>query len=261
MNFKQWIENDQIGKLWASNTPTDYPFIDSEVNKFAEDMCDSLRNAIYAYKILTDQKFGQRTFYGPKNICGNLLNIKSSKYLEIAVGGVTEDRNAIFAMKIMDDDKASIIILNVPMVYDYDDKLLLRSSIIHELRHAADYHEFRSKGGNPKDFSSEHLYEINLELYAKHIHEARAYAEQLRWLMKKLNNKTDVVMALLSGPLGISDSLHQFAQVFLKELTNESYQHHLEPPSIVDTDTQDQVVNLLKKIFEIMRFSNNVRKL
>jgi hypothetical protein len=265
MNFKLWIENEEVSKWWLKNMPQDYPFIEAEVEKFAETISNPVYNAILLFNIISGKKFTLKTVYGPKEICGNLLNIKST-HIEDAGGMITdEDHLQKMMVSIDENDKANLIISIKPMSYTDTDETLLKGIIIHELRHAADYHSYMEKGGDPNRFGSAIFSEIDLVLYAKHIFEARAYAEQLRWLMKKLNNNVDLILKMLKRGLGLPDPLYQFAETFLKELIkqnkNESFQHNIEPPAVVDSDAEDQAVIAMNKIIEIMRFSKNTRKL
>ena len=265
MNFKLWLEDQEIAKWWLKNIPQDYPFIDAEVKNFAGTISNPVYNAILLFNMISGKKFTLKTVYGPKEICGNLLNIKSDHIAD--AGGMITDENNLQKMMVSIDknDKANLIISIKPMTYLESDEMLLKGIIIHELRHAADYHSYMEKGGDPDNFGSAIFSEVDLVLYAKHIFEARAYAEQLKWLMKKLNNNVDLILEMLKRGLGLPDPIYQFAEAFLKELVkqnrNESFQHHIEPPAVIDTDTENQVVNIINKIIEVMRFSKNTRKI
>jgi hypothetical protein len=155
---------------------------------------------------------------------GNLLNTKTGK-LGNAVGIIAWPEKAHFAFELDGEKAGSLEIKHPPVIFDVSDKELLSGIIWHELRHAQDW----SKG----EINYEDIPQFNMGKYARHIMEARAYADQLRRLLQRVGNVQEVMDMLESGSVfGMDERLHDTALhflVMLKGTTNESVASWMAP--------------------------------
>lgn len=158
--------------------------------------------------------------------------------------------------------ESHVMIATTPMIYSKDDKVVLTSIIVHELRHSMDFHEM----GNFKvaDYTRDMgtHYEINMDDYARNIVEARAHVDQIKNLVYTMGGGEEAKKVLKESVLmrtlipEIKQSMIEFIDLIFS--TNESF----ENPAIVmkhEKHEVEQAVDLVQKICESFKFSNFVK--
>lgn len=170
--------------------------------------------------------------------------------------------NAAYGEKTIE---SHVLIAPPPLDYGRDDLALLSSIVVHELRHAHDFHETDGAAAGAVDYYRDkgtHV-EIDMDLYARNILECRAHSDQVRHLIKTMGGgekaKRVLVESVLAGMFipRLRDSMIELVGLLCS--TNESR----EPPAIVakSEDHVSEAVGLVRKICESFKFSRFVRNL
>lgn len=209
MRFRNWFESEEeSGGPWAHEHPWlkrlgNVDYNKSQVNVFVEAMADKDKNAAALYQILVNRSSYSNERYN-KPIADNLL-IHSDQRLKNAIGTVQFPQRGVspFAFIALGDEAGTIKISPPPVIYDEVDKHLLASVVIHELTHAD--HWSKDRRFKPAKIRDE--YGFNYVKYARHWTEARAYSQQLIFLLRTIPNRQTIVDAF-SRPPGIDFYSH-----------------------------------------------------
>lgn len=239
LNFRRWFENldDPIGvqnpqamaKHWQDNLPTEAenaPLNKEAIATFAKYMAEPYTNG----EALADHLLGlevNELRYPDKPISNNLLNV-SDERLQDARGFITNQEDPEFRFFMGGSRMGSLIIQHMPVVYTQQDEILVESIIRHEVGHAADWLDPNYRYVPPSG-----RYKWNATAYAENIHEARRYADQLHYLIRKTGD-VNKVMQMLDGPSSfrLAPALVPVAKAFLKEygLKTENWASTLATP-------------------------------
>lgn len=269
-NFRLWLEAvpelkvhnpGGAADMWMHNLPHDSPQNDTEIWKFSEAMASPRQNAELMAHLMIGIDFHPIMRYGPKKISGNLLNLNSPLLREATGEIVSHPKQMLFGFGVEEPIKGKLIIAAPPVAYTPEDRALLAGIIRHELRHAAD---FVHMGGNGKGMATGELATTDLDGYVNHIMEARAFSDQLRWVLKLMGNNVPLVMDALkkSAFFGMGDTFAKVAQYFLEALVK--HKNEAVVPIVSKAENPDMQVNakkaayLVMKILKIMQFSNLV---
>jgi hypothetical protein len=158
--------------------------------------------------------------------------------------------------------ESHVMISPPPLEYDNEDRAVLASVIVHELRHAMDFHEMgdRMNIDYNKDMGTH--FELNMDDYARNILECRAHVDQVKNLVSTLGGGERARKVLREAALSrmMIPELRQ-SMIELVDLvctTNES----LEPPQeVVSIENHDveKIVDILEKVCRSFKFKNFVR--
>lgn len=151
-----------------------------------------------------------------------------------------------------------------PLVYTNDDRALLAGIILHELRHAIDFHEMGGTMGSidyTRDMGTH--YEINIDEYARNILECRAHADQVKNLISTLGGGERARRALRETA---------FSRIFVPELRDSmlelvdllcSKNENFSPPAIVrtvDRNESERAIDIIENICESFRLERFLKK-
>jgi hypothetical protein len=229
LEFQRWLmEQDEDGdypvlnpanvaRRWYGKMPAPGAQNEKAIWKFVAEMSDETLNYDFLQIIRRKIRGVSETRYD-EPIEGNLLNTRTGK-LKNAIGTIFWPGESNFGFFDTGSKAGELEIKHPPTLFAKQDRELLASIIWHELRHAQDW----SRGDvhyppKPQKF--------NTGKYARHILEARAYADQLQWLLGRVKNVQEVMDMLSSGSeFSLDESLHEVALQFLGMIgggTNES---------------------------------------
>lgn len=179
-------------------------------------------------------------------------------------GGITSKAEFYCTpQKIGDKIVSEVMIATPPCEYDNEERAVLSSIIIHELRHAIDFHELKSTVGADYTQDRGSHYEIDMDLYARNIFEARAWADQTKILMTTLGGCERTKRVIQESILArgfiprLRESMLEFVNLICRGKT-ESFEN---PPAIVvqDENKIEQVVELVRHIVESFKFSRFIK--
>ena len=159
---------------------------------------------------------------------------------------------------------SQVMIAPPPCEYDNEERAMLSSIVIHELRHAMDFHELKSTAGANYIQDKGSHYEFDMDLYARNILEARAMADQVKILITTMGGAERAKHVLRESILGresiprLRDSMIELVDLLCAG-KNESLEN---PPAIVirDENKIEQAVEMVRHIVESFKFSRFVRK-
>lgn len=158
---------------------------------------------------------------------------------------------------------SQVMIAPPPCEYDNEERAILSSMVVHELRHAIDFHELKDTTTIDYNQDKGTHYEIDMDLYARNIFEARAWADQTRILMTTLGDGERTKRVIQESILArgfiprLRESMLEFVDL-LGRNKNESLEN---PPAIViqDDNKIEQSVELIRHIVESFKFSRFVK--
>jgi hypothetical protein len=164
--------------------------------------------------------------------------------------------------KVGDKISSEVMIAPPPCLYDNEERAMLSSIIIHELRHAMDFHEFKNTTHDLKyTIDKGTHYEIDMDLYARSVFEARAHADQVKILLTTLGDKERTKRVIQQSILarGFIPSLRE-SMIELVDMIG-SLNENIDPPAIVAVDENkiEQAVELLRHICESFKLSRFVK--
>lgn len=159
---------------------------------------------------------------------------------------------------------SQVMIAPTPCEYDNEERAMLSSIVIHELRHAMDFHELKSTAGPNYIQDKGSHYEIDMDLYARNIFEARAMADQVKILITTLGGAERAKRVLRESILAresvprLRDSMLELVDLLCSN-KNENLEN---PPAIVirDENKIEQSIGMVRDIVESFKFSRFVRK-
>ena len=269
LNFRCWFEDNfnepdaiqdprDVAKLWHANMPREAPKQNAHaVEQFASYMFDIDKNS-QAVKNYFDGIYVNEVRYD-QPINNNLLNINDEK-LKNAKGLVSSRENPAFKFFMGAELGGNLLIRHPPVFYSIKDEELIRSIIWHELRHAIDWINPEFKDVEP----SSQIFDV--EKYARNAYEARAFADQLKFLMKRIGNPNKVMKVLINTTYKFPEALIPVAKAFLKEysLNAESFDPVFQPSAIVIDQQKEDIRSaavLVSKIVQMMQFGNFIKKI
>jgi len=198
-SFKNWLalremDSQGVASQWIANAPAESVHNEQAVAEWAS------RHALadIAEELLGIVALG-REVYNPvyeEHIDGNLLK-DDTGHLGEGMGVLAWPRPARFAFIMEGRNTGDILVRHPPMLFDREMEILLHSVIVHELRHA---HDWATGNHDRTQPSPSDLLRVDMELYARHVMEARGYADQLTYLLGRLEGQADKVMDALSRP-------------------------------------------------------------
>lgn len=276
LNFAIWLEEEEgiikdkagVAQRWLSALPGEKSaIIESEVWVFVEAMANPKKNGAAFNKLIRHISFPSDIRYGPKKICGNLLTINSDLLKDATGQIISNPRETMFGLGAEGDVLGELLISHPPLVFAMEDKALLASIIRHELRHGMD---IASMGGGMGIEPSGSLIETDFDGYLSHVLEARAYSDQLRWLLQIMGNNIDSVLRLLrKPPFGFSPDMVECSKYFLQDFIKSSTVHESLGLSINNASKKsinnkvdknvETAARLVAAIMEGFRFKNYVR--
>jgi hypothetical protein len=217
--FQRWLEQDEVlhpqnvARRWLAKLPQEsgsqnrkaiWQFVETMA---LEDLNQDLLNVIY-----------RREVHEPRYeepIEGNLLNTRTGK-LGTANGIIAWPEKAHFGFFLDGERAGNMEIKHPPVIFVQNDKELLAGIIWHELRHAQDW----AKG--EVNYQEPPSPQFSMGKYARHILEARAYADQLRELLRRVGHPQEVMDMLSSGSeFALDERLHDVALHFLTMLMSK----------------------------------------
>jgi len=244
-SFRVWLEDDQkpkmikdpygVSQTWLHALPKDVggvePQNDSAIWRFVDVMADPAKNGPLIHLCCTKgngariPSFSKEERYNEK-IGGNLIH-DDSHLLKNAHGVVTSVmKETMFGFAPEGPMVGSMIIMCPPLSFSMTDKLLLASVIRHESRHAADFVAMGGKTMGQKPSAS--VADLDLDEYASCIVEARAWSDQLRWLLRMLGNSKAVITAIedersfFNFDPGFRKTARYFLEAMEKEVKTEA---------------------------------------
>jgi hypothetical protein len=207
-----------IADYWREVQPTDFASVvnQEEVVVVCNALSDNVKNVPEVNKAIKEEVVHDIRY--EKALSGGLIRAQSPK-LQNAVAIVTTEFPQKFMFALTGKFAGMLRIFHPPLFYFGTDKSLMASIIVHELRHAADFLNPQYKNILP---SSSDFYDNNK--YAKNVGEARAFAEQLNFLLRKFNFDVDLVIRTLKGlrpaevpsPLRMDDDILRAARIYLE---------------------------------------------
>lgn len=259
LNFRTWFES------WIEELPGGLPVNESEVRAFVEAMADNSKN-LPAKRIAEASPLFSRVNEDryKKPLSDNLLTISSPK-LKYAQGTVTDRATPKFAFYLFDGEyKAGNLVIRIPPVlFDDEDKVLLRRILKHELRHAVDWLNPEIQD-EPSGKYVREGYIFNLEKYTTNRYEARAHAEELRDLMKQIGDVNKVLQLLQKrSEFSMSKQLIGIAEEFLHAYQLRHEQITTTPPPAIVRPAmmyEGRAAQLLGRMLTKMLFRNFVEK-
>lgn len=257
ISFRHWLENlddpnaiqdpDEVAQHWYDNLPVEPPQRNEQaIRGFVNAMSEDWYCGVLTADHLQGHKFTE-VMYDDKAISNNLLMI-SHPNLGMARGIISNEEEPEFKFKMGGINAGNLYITTPPFVYEQTDRDLLASIIYHELGHAIDFLA-------PKRYDiPSGRFRYNAEAYAKNINEARRYADQLKWLLRKVGNVQQVISMLegdrtithtdlntpppMLSPFRMSPALLPVAKAFLTRFhgnLTESWLKHLAGPLLTAT--------------------------
>jgi len=185
----------------------------------------------------------------------NVPNIKGT------VAGRISPKNARFHCENRKLE-SHVLIAPAPLEYGKDDLAMLSSIVVHELRHAMDFHEIGAMDvGSYFNDKGTHM-EINMDLYAQNVLEARAHADQVKYLIKIMGGGDKAKRILVESTLarGLVPRLRECMIEFIDMACEQPVGESWNPPAIVARaeNHAEQAVDLVKEICESFKFSRYV---
>lgn len=273
MNFRDWIlEEEKPTRIVGSTDPTTMSgvwdrmspgnpaqnLVDmNEVWNLVRKLSNDKINEMWMRMVVEGLRIPEVTVY--QNTLDKMVKIDG-------IIGVIEGRisnQVAFSCdsgKFQDRNASIVTIAPPPCRYDNKERAVLASCVIHELRHAIDVHEIDVSIDHTRDMGSH--YEMDMDLYARNVYEARAWADQTKAIVNFLGGeraKEALRKSILAG--GFIPSLLE-SMLELVDLIcagkNESIEN---PPAIVVRDENKvyQAVELVRRIVESFNFSRFVR--
>ena len=194
---------------------------------------------------------------------GNLADfIKTDGVEGSIVGGISPDPEFYcHPEKVGDKIVSEVMIAPPPVEYDNEERAMLSSIVIHELRHAIDFHEFKKTMDMDYYRKRDTHIELDMDLYARNIFEARAHADQVKILITTLGDGERAKRVIRESILArgfiprLRESMLELVDILcgLRENT--------EPTVMVARDENkiEQVVELVRHICESFKFSRFVK--
>lgn len=232
-------------------------------------MAEPKKNSQLMAQLMMGFEFAPMVRYGPKRIAGNLLTMNSPLLKEAKGEIVPHPRLMMFGFGVEGDVKGELLIAAPPLAYTAEDRTLLAGIIRHELRHAAD---FVHMGGRTEGMGTGQIAYVDTDAYFNHILEARAYSDQLKWLLNLMGGNERLVVdtlkknAFFGLSADITKAVEYFLEAFSKQKHEAVFPSFNNPPAMVSkakgVDSQqvhaEKAAHLVVKIMEIMSFSNMV---
>lgn len=145
-----------------------------------------------------------------------------------------------------------------PLVYTNEDRSVLAGVVLHELRHALDFHDMEGTMSSGADYTKDMgtHYEIDVDLYARNILECRAHADQVKNLINTLGGGNKARHALRETALArmlvpaLRDSMLELIDLLC------GMNENLDPPAIVrtvDRHETERILDILENIIESLR--------
>lgn len=207
-----------------------------------------------------------------KKICGGLLTCYEEKGNNRALATVVSDPSKTrFELRVAGPQNgpfdAVLIIAPTALTYKVEDQAMLFGFVQHELRHFMDFMDHNWKP--VKDLEYTRVipggYEIDIDLYTRNITEMRAHADQATAIIRIMGSAENAKKAIADSRLasGMIPEIRESMMLFIDLLAKEaSISEMVEPPAVVvrseDHDVR-KLVSHLERMFEVMRFSNNIR--
>lgn len=256
-----------VAGAWKRLAPTDrLPVEMNELWRLVMAVSDPARNRSYLEIVALGSRPKDLEVY--KNRINALLNLPG--LLGTVTGKIVDYEKADFhcrprtnMMSAALGDKgveSHVLIAPPPLEYGKDDLALLSSIVVHELRHAADFHETDGAAAGAEDYYRDKL-TIDIDLYARNILECRAHADQVRHLVETMGGGEKARRVLVESVLAralvprLRDSMLELVDLLCAR--NESW----EPPAVVarSEDHVGAAVELVRGICESFRLSRFVR--
>lgn len=145
-----------------------------------------------------------------------------------------------------------------PLVYTNEDRSVLAGIVLHELRHAIDFHDMEGTMSSGDEYTKDMgtHYEIDVDAYAKNILECRAHADQVKNLISTLGGGGKARHALRETALArmlvpaLRDSMIELIDLLC------GLNENLDPPAIVrtvDRHETERALDILENIIERFR--------
>lgn len=152
-----------------------------------------------------------------------------------------------------------------PLIYTNEDRSVLAGIVLHELRHAIDFHEMgdtMNAVNYTRDMGTH--YEIDVDEYARNILECRAHADQVKNLINTLGGGEPARHALTETTIArmLVPELRD-GMIELIDMLCAAKNENLEPPAIVrraERNEIDRTVDLIQGICERFRIERYLRK-
>lgn len=269
------IDPHSVADMWMRSMPKDHSRLDQmEMWRLVGAVSDNGLNAAILLDFMLGMSAREKIVYS-RPLCGGLV-LCSEKNGDSALAGVTPKPSktkfeCVYWNKVgRDEIYCTLIMLPLALVYSTEDKAMLFGILQHELRHYLDFlEENRSvKQGEEEEYmvkSEDGGYEIDVDKYARNIHEMRSHAEQAATLIRIMGGTDNAKKALRNSQFGsiMLPAMVETMEIFIellgkREVTSEA----LDPVTIVRRSEDHDARTLkghLERIIETMSFSNNVR--
>jgi|LakMenEpi03Aug12_release.lakeMendotaPanAssembly.Ray.scaffolds.fasta_scaffold04759_4 hypothetical protein len=260
------IDPSSIADLWFKSKPKDNSRTNEmEMYEFVGALSNTKTNIDFiAIGMLLGGHINDEVVYD-KMLSDNLLKGQYSN-LEKAFGVISLNRSSYIQAFIAKEDKkdewtGDVLFIMPPMLYEEQDRHMFFSTVQHELRHALDFVDFNNKPIK-SDYMKPQLdgsYEVDIDLYSRHVSEARAHSDQAVVLIKKLG-KEEAKNVIKNSRFSLaSDEMREAMVLLIDKLAEEAVKENLAPVAVVskaeDSESRE-LVNHLTKILELFRFRN-----
>lgn len=229
-----------------------------EMWKLARLISNSPTNRAWIHSVVLDRPIPETIVYREK--LGKMVKIND--IVGTVTGGVGPDPEfQCTPKKHPDHIESHVLIMPPPLEYDNEDRAILASVIVHEIRHAIDFHEMGNTMNIDYNRDLGTHFEINMDDYARNILECRAHVDQAKNLVNTLGGER-ARKALRDGALArmMIPELRQ-SMIELVDLicaTNEN----LEPPQeVVSIENHDveKTLDILERVCRSFKFKNFVK--
>ena len=258
-----------MSRTWerlAPQNPAQNLIYTGEMWKLTRLISNSPMNRAWISKVVLDRPIPETILY--RESLGKMVKIND--ILGSVTGSISPEpdfhclpkRNlmrAALGEKVMIE--SHVLISPPPLEYDNEDRALLASVVVHELRHAMDFHEMgdRMNIDYHKDMGTH--FELDMDAYARNILECRAHVDQVKNLVSTLGGGERARKVLKERALArMMIPELQASMIELIDLictTNEN----LEPPAeVVNIENHDveKILDILEKVCESFKFKNFV---